>query len=145
MADILYHYYGVRIGISTNLFNFDLDENGIPLPSNKIMTENDVCISPPYSSQLIPVTYTKDDDLINPTVGKIDKNICNKCGRKTSDLNLQTNYIGRFKREYWSGQSEWRYILIAIPKEYYRNNEREGIATRLIKGSFNHVRQVFIG
>lgn len=23
-----------------------------------------------------------------------------------------------------TGQSEWRYILIAIPKEYYRNNER---------------------
>lgn len=115
---------GVRIGIATNLFNFDLDDNGIPLPSNKIMAENDVFISPPYSPQLIPVTYTKDDDLINPSVGKIDNDICNKCGRKTSNLNLQTNYIGRFKREYWSGQSEWRYILIAIPKEYHRNNER---------------------
>lgn len=114
---------GVRIGISTNLFNFDLDKNSIPLPSNKIMEENDVFMSPPYTPQLLPVTYTKDDDLINPSVGKVDNDICNECGRKTSELNLQTNYLGRFKREYWSGQSEWRYRFIAIPKEYHRNNE----------------------
>lgn len=115
---------GVRVGISKNLFKFDLDEKGIPLPSHKIMEENDVFISPPYSPQLIPITYTKDDDLINPSVGKTANDNCNNCGRRESNLTLQTNYLGRFKREYWSGQSEWRYKLIAVPKEYYRNNER---------------------
>lgn len=115
---------GVRIGIPTNLFNFDLDEEGIPLPARELMEDNDVFISPPYLPELIPVTYTKDNFLINPSVGGIDNNICNSCGTKTSNLKLQTNYLGRFKRDYWSGQSEWRYKLIAIPKEYYRNNER---------------------
>lgn len=114
---------GVRIGISLNLFNLDLNEEGVPLPARELMEDNDVFLSPPYLPELIPVTYTKDDYLINPSVGTVDNDICKKCGKKTSSLNLQTTYLGRFKRDYWSGQSEWRYRLIVIPKEYYRNNE----------------------
>lgn len=115
---------GVRIGISTNLFNLDLDQEGVPLLVRELMEDNDVFISPPYSPELIPVTYTKDDYLINIPITIEDNNICQKCGRKTSNLKLQTSYLGRFKRDYWSGQAEWRYRLIAIPKEYYRNNEQ---------------------
>lgn len=122
---------GVRIGLPTNLFSFDLDEKGIPIPSNKIMKENDVSISPPYVPMLIPVTYTKDDELINLSVAKVDNESCRKCGNTVSDLNLQTKYLGRFKRDYWSGQSEWRYILIAVPQELFRLHQQG----RYLKGN----------
>lgn len=115
---------GIRIGIPTNLFNLNKDEESVPLLVRELMEVNDVFISPPYTPELIPVTYTKDDYLINLPVGTESNDSCKNCESQISILEIQTGYLGRFKRDYWSGQSEWRYRLIAIPKEYYRNNEQ---------------------
>lgn len=114
------------------------------------MDKNDVIISPPYHPELIPITYTQDDYLINLSVVKIDNDVWKNCGNSTSNFTLDTKYLGRFKRNYWSGQSEWRYRLIALPQEYYRNNQSgkylkgspekmvELMKSDLIKMSFNN-------
>ncbi|RYL93926.1 DUF2971 domain-containing protein [Sporolactobacillus sp. THM19-2] len=114
---------GVRIGLPRNLFSTGLNEKEIFKLSRQIGDKCDVSISPPYQPDLIPITYTKDDYLINLSVVKKDNEVCKKCGKVTANFNLDTRYLGRFKRNYWSGQSEWRYRLIAIPLEYYRNNQ----------------------
>lgn len=117
---------GVRIGLPTNFFNQNLikNENGIPENNMSITQKYDCMISPPYIPELIPVTYTKDDFLVNLPVSKLVNETCSSCGAEASTLSIDVRYLGRFKREYWSGQSEWRYRLIAVPKQYYRNNEQ---------------------
>lgn len=116
---------GVRIGLPTNFFTQNLirDESGIPKNNLDITEKYDCMISPPYIPELIPVTYTKDDFLINLPVFESANETCSGCGTKSSSFKLDVKYLGRFKREYWSGQSEWRYRLIAIPTQYYRNNQ----------------------
>lgn len=118
---------GVRIGLPRNFFSAGLNENEMFNIRLEVGNINDVFISPPLlppnCPDLIPVTYTQDDYLINLSVVKIDNDVCEKCGSTTSNFNLDTKYLGRFKRDYWSGQSEWRYRLIAVPQEYYRNNQ----------------------
>lgn len=115
---------GVRLGFPINFFKESLDynENDIPTISFSINKQYNIMLSPPYIPELIPVTYTKDDYLINIPVGHINHNHCSNCSSKSSSLYLETRYLGRFKRDYWSGQSEWRYRLIAIPEEYYKNH-----------------------
>ncbi len=56
---------GVRIGFPRNFFNMNLNADEIQLLGQEIMEKYDVLISPPYHPTLIPVTYTKDDELIN--------------------------------------------------------------------------------
>lgn len=141
---------GVRIGLPKNFFIKGLNENEILDLSREIMGKNDVNISPPYHPELIPITYTQDDYLINLSVVKIDNDVCKNCGNSTSSFTLDTKYLGRFKRNYWSGQSEWRYRLIALPREYYRINQNgkylkgspekmvELMKSDLIKMSFNN-------
>lgn len=141
---------GVRIGLPKNFFIKGLNEKEILDLSREIMGKNDVIISPPYHPELIPITYTQDDYLINLSVVKIDNDVCKNCGNSTSNFTLDTKYLGRFKRNYWSGQSEWRYRLIALPQEYYRNNHSgkylkgspekmvELMKSDLIKMSFNN-------
>jgi len=141
---------GVRIGLPKNFFTTGLNEKEIINLSSEIMEKNDLIISPPYYPELIPVTYTQDDYLINLSVTKMDNDVCKKCGNATSNFNLDTKYLERFKRNYWSGQSEWRYRLIALPREYYRYNQSgkylkgkpeemvELMKSDLIKMSFNN-------
>lgn len=112
---------GVRIGFPKNFFKKELKKNEIMSLRETILDRNDVSLSPPYIPDLLPVTYTQDDYLINLSVVKIDNETCRKCGNSMSNFSLDTKYLGRFKRNYWAGQSEWRYKLIAIPQEYYRN------------------------
>src|SRR5699024_4420659 len=114
---------GVRIGLPREFFKSESDEQNILSLAKRIGDENDVYLSPHYLPDLIPVTYTQDDYLINLPVSKVINEVCKKCGSSTSNFSLDTRYLGRFKRDYWSGQSEWRYKLTAIPQEYYRNNE----------------------
>lgn len=112
----------VRIGLPKDIFNTDKsDDEEIELSDN-ITEIYDVQISPPYIPQLIPVTYTKDEYLINLPVSKDTIFKCNKCNNTAKEFDLATDLLGRFKREYWAGQSEWRYKMIAVPGEYYRNN-----------------------
>lgn len=145
---------GVRIGLPRNFFSSGLKEKEILNLSIEIGDKNDVYISPPLlppnRPELIPVTYTQDDYLINLSVVKMDNDVCDKCENATSNFNLDTKYLGRFKRNYWSGQSEWRYRLIALPREFHRNNQRgkylkgkpeemvELMKSDLIKMSFNN-------
>lgn len=113
---------GVRIGLPKDLFNIGLDKKERLDLGREIMNQNDVTISPPYIPELMPVTYTQDEHLINPSVVKIDNEVCKKCGTQTANFTLNTKYLARFKRSYWSGQSEWRYRLIALPQGYQQNH-----------------------
>lgn len=113
---------GVRIGLPKDFFHIDMDKSSLIPYSRSIGDKYDVFISPPYLPELIPVTYTQDEFLINLPVANTKVEKCNNCNSTVADFNLDTRYIGRFKRNYWSGQSEWRYRLIAVPQEYHRNN-----------------------
>lgn len=113
---------GVRIGLPENFFQIGFKNDEFLKEIQKIMKDNDLQISPPYYPQLLPVTYTNDDELINIKVLNNNNSICDRCSAETVEKTINTDYLGRFKRSLWSGQSEWRYRLIAIPQEYYRNN-----------------------
>lgn len=115
---------GVRIGFPKEFFKSESNEENVLNLAKRIGDEYDVYLSPPYFPELIPVTYTQDDYLINLPVSKVINDVCKKCGSSMSNFSLDTRYLGRFKRDYWTGQSEWRYKLTAIPQEYYRNNEK---------------------
>lgn len=116
---------GVRIGFPKDLFIRDVDDEKALKLNQKFRSENDIVISPPYMPELIPVTYTKDDTLINLEVTEESVERCNNCSNTTANLKLETKFLGRFKRNYWSGQSEWRYRLIAISQQYYRNHNEK--------------------
>ncbi|WP_368502696.1 DUF2971 domain-containing protein (plasmid) [Alkalihalophilus sp. As8PL] len=113
---------GVRIGLPMNFFEIGVSDSELSESGSTINERNDIFLSPPCYPELMPVTYTKDDSLINLSVLNINDNSCEDCGKKSATLSFNTTHLGRFKREYWSGQSEWRYRLIAVPQEYYRNN-----------------------
>ncbi|MBD8003778.1 DUF2971 domain-containing protein [Bacillus norwichensis] len=113
---------GVRIGLPKDFFHIDMDENSLIPYSKSLGDKYDVSISPPYLPELMPVTYTQDEFLINLPVANTKVEKGNNCSSTVAGFNLDTRYIGRFKRDYWSGQSEWRYRLIAVPQEYHRNN-----------------------
>ncbi len=91
---------GIIIGIPTNFFNLNLyfDENSILLISQTLMEDNDGTISPPYITELISVTYSKNGYLINMPLATIDNDICTNYENKSSTLKFLTYYLGRFKR-----------------------------------------------
>lgn len=116
---------GVRIGLPKNLFTVGLNDQENNKIFASIYQNNDVAISPPYIPEPIPITYTRDDYLINLSVLNIEDEKLEENGKSTKSANfsLDTKYLGRFKRFYWSGQSEWRYRFIAVPGSFYRNNQ----------------------
>lgn len=118
---------GVRIGLPEDFFAMERSkwkDQDIINESIEIGNNYDLQLSPPYYPCVTPVTYTEDEELINIPVVDERVETCSKCGKQTASLGLKTKYIGKFKRKYWSGQAEWRYKLIAMPKEYHRNHEK---------------------
>lgn len=112
---------GVRIALPENLFEgtsrgtiegieekFDVQVS--PTSTGKIKREPD----------LFPVTYTTDETLINMSVfRRYDRN-CENCNREEIETTIDTVFLGKFKRSIWVGQSEWRYRIMSLPKEYTR-------------------------
>lgn len=113
---------GVRISIPSNLFE-SISQNAI----EKIESEFDIQISPSNTGEtkrepdLFPVTYTDDENLINISVFKRNIQNCDNCTKKSIETTVNTSFLGKFKRSLWIGQSEWRYRISALPKEYIRN------------------------
>lgn len=115
---------GVRITLPCNLFD-DITYQVIELKEE----EFDISISPTTRDGrkfplLFPVTYTDDDELINLSVYKENFYNCGTCNNISMTSIVETSFLGKFKRSVWSGQTEWRYRLIAIPRERYRNEDK---------------------
>ncbi|CEG27142.1 DUF2971 domain-containing protein [Bacillus sp. B-jedd] len=104
---------GVRIRLPEYPFDTEI------LPANKegvkeditydkgllsLQQNNDVIVMP-YRAQLISVTYTEDESLLNP------KNR----DRIRSNITITTENMGEFKRASWSFQKEYRYKLHILP------------------------------
>lgn len=123
---------GVRLSISNNLFD-EIKEVDIEILEEQF----DVYISPSEigvsrkAPILFPVTYTKDNSLIELSVHEASLEKCDGCGKEGIQSKIKTSFLGKFKRDIWNGQSEWRYKIIALPKKYHRNN---------IEGKYNDVR-----
>lgn len=115
---------GVRISLPDNLF-YNINNTEVDVLQNKF----DVSISPSGKGLsgkapiLFPVTYTNDESLIKLSVHKISSLKCDRCGNEEMQSNITTTLLGKFKRQIWSGQSEWRYSIIAIPNEYIKNQQ----------------------
>lgn len=120
---------GVRIGLPKNFFKETFFEEDRLKIFEDFREKEDIFISPPYVPELIPVTYTKDESLIHISVLQENNTKCEKCNSETKNLNISTENLGKFKRYFWLGQSEWRYKLIAIPCEFYDIN-RSGAHVR---------------
>lgn len=114
---------GIRIGLPKDFFHEKLSDDEKINRRQDILKEYDISVSPPYVPILAPITYTKDDSLIELSVLRERIEKCDNCGNKSHVLNFETKLVGRFKRNIWASQSEWRYILYAIPYQYFRNNE----------------------
>lgn len=67
------------------------------IDEQKIMKENKAFVVPP-SPELIAVKYTNDEKLLKPKI--------------ISNGGFNIDRIGRFKRNCWKFQSEWRYIIL---------------------------------
>lgn len=113
---------GVRISLPKDLFKEAPEEKDALLTFYDIRDTYDISLSPPYTPILSPVTYTKDNTLIKLSVLKKHEEVCNNCGNQSYSLNFNTKLLGKFKRNIWESQSEWRYLLLAIPNQYHRNH-----------------------
>lgn len=54
---------------------------------------------------LFKVEYTEDEDLLHPTM----------VGKNKEGIHLYFDKIGRYKREYWNFQEEYRYMILTAP------------------------------
>lgn len=113
---------GVRIGLPKDFFVENLISDNTLDIYHDINKEYDVSLSPPYVPTLSPVTYTKDESLIKLSVLSRKKEDCDNCGKKGISLVFETKLLGKFKRDSWRHQSEWRYILINLPNQIFQNN-----------------------
>lgn len=115
---------GVRLRLPCNLF-----DNTSNRTITQLEEEFDIELSPTERGVtqkepiVFPVTYTKDETLIELEVHSVKKNQCDGCNSESMESNINTIFLGKFKRDVWAGQAEWRYRIIAVPKEYYRNKE----------------------
>lgn len=112
---------GVRIALPNSLFvNTNLDI------VKEVEERFDIQMSPTITGKikrepdLFPVTYTDDETLINMSVFKKYNRSCENCNKKEIETTIDTAFLGKFKRTIWNGQSEWRYRIVGIPKEYTR-------------------------
>lgn len=125
---------GVRIGLPKDFFNKNLGRRD-PLDAyHEIKESYDISLNPPYVPRLIPITYTKDNTLIKLSVLKESIEKCDKCGNESHSLHFDLRLLGKFKRDIWSHQSEWRYVLFAIPYQYLSNN----LEGKYLDGSLKH-------
>ncbi|EAC4011620.1 hypothetical protein ACY2EM_002537 [Listeria monocytogenes] len=67
----------MRIGLPKDFFNIDLDKNSLIPDNMSIGDKYDVYISPAYLPELMPVTYTQDEFLINLPVANTKVEKCN--------------------------------------------------------------------
>ena len=114
---------GVRIALPDTIFrNTTLDI------VEEIEEKYDIQMSPTVTGSikrepdLFPVTYTDDETLINMSVFKKHNRDCDNCNKKAIETTIDTAFLGKFKRTVWLGQSEWRFRILGLPKEYYRNH-----------------------
>ena len=115
--------------------------------------------------KLVPVTYTKDEALLKPRVRFSDtindcENVVNSKnnGNQSRNVRYDLNNIGKFKKDVWWFQKEWRYRLLFYPASTTKmiadhlskqNTEMQNLIRRLVAGSaalpFNyydlHIRQ----
>lgn len=87
----------------------------------KLYEENRAQIVPELP-KLIPVTYTIDETLLRPKVrfgDSIDdhSNVLNSRtpGNQSSEIQYDLSSLGKFKREDWRFQKEWRYWISMVP------------------------------
>lgn len=101
----------------------------------------------PRFVELFPVTYTKNEQLLNMSIIKEDidekkqvidgKNVIKTEGK----LNVNTEFIGRFKRENWQYQSEWRYYAFLQPLEAQEKNNEGAFLKGSIKESLQKMKK----
>jgi hypothetical protein len=115
---------GVRIGMRSNCFkeypitkteikslypgmNVSGQENSflIFFPVEEFMKQDFCCFPFIQEQLLIPITYTEDESLLNPTVIE----------REGSKFHVAFDKIGRFKNKSWEFQQEWRYKMSVMP------------------------------
>ncbi len=72
--------------------------------------------------KLVPVTYTKDEALLKPRVRFSDtindcENVVNSKnnGNQSRNVRYDLNNIGKFKKDVWWFQKEWRYWISMTP------------------------------
>lgn len=79
--------------------------------------------------KLIPVTYTSDEALLRPKTrfgDSIDDLAHKSNGKQSSDIRYDLSNLGKFKREGWRFQKEWRYWISMSP---WGMKELEGATT----------------
>lgn len=128
---------GIRIGLPKDFFHEKLSDDEKINRHQDILKEYDISVSPPYVPILAPVTYTKDDSLIELSVLRERIEKCSNCHNEAYVLDLETKFVGRFKRNIWSNQSEWRYILYAIPYQNIKNHDEGKYSKGDLKESYS--------
>lgn len=88
---------------------------------DKLFSDNKASLAPnlPY---LIPITYTNDEDLLHPQIRRgmsLDEYCAILEGKskrsQSGNLSYSFDSLGRFKKEEWRFQQEWRYWISMLP------------------------------
>lgn len=88
---------------------------------DKLFSDNKASIVPNLP-RLIPITYTNDENLLRPRVRQ-GMSLDEYCailegklkGNQSGDLSYSFERLGRFKKEEWRFQQEWRYWISTMP------------------------------
>ena len=88
---------------------------------DKLFSDNKASIVPNLP-RLIPITYTNDENLLRPRVRQ-GMSLDEYCailegklkGNQSGDLSYSFERLGRFKKEEWRFQQEWRYWISTLP------------------------------
>lgn len=120
---------GVRIKLPSDMFKkYTLNNIGSEGSFDSYFTLEEITghnymISPNWTDILSPIEYTNNTELLYPKI----------LYKTDYKIKLETEKIGKYKRNHWSFQKEWRYILKILPISYqeFANNEFDKLMDRI--------------
>ena len=108
------HYY------KTGDYNFKTDTSSY-IDHRKLYEDNRASVVAELP-KLLPVTYTKDEALLRPvvrfgdTINDYDDVVnCKNAGRQGCSIRYDFSNLGKFKKDVWWFQKEWRYWISMSP------------------------------